>query len=29
VAENRPDLAGFFDEEEMNALQAYLMDKGE
>jgi mono/diheme cytochrome c family protein len=29
VTENMPDFAGFFDEEEIIALQAYLKDKGE
>jgi mono/diheme cytochrome c family protein len=29
VTENMPDFAGFFDEEEIIALQAYLTDKGE
>jgi mono/diheme cytochrome c family protein len=29
VTENMPDFAGFFDEEEIIALQAYLTDRGE
>jgi mono/diheme cytochrome c family protein len=29
VTENMPDFVGFFDEEEIIALQAYLKDKGE